>query len=102
MNHTHPQYLEFVGEQIAKKREAIDIVDQGHQNFVSVAKRKELEVELSAWLAIHDGLVRHTQDKSYSQFPCVECHDEHGCEVDFPCPSLTDITTHLDKVMEQG
>jgi hypothetical protein len=88
---THPQYLEFVGERKtsflakidSKKTEVkeqmkaranymkthFDLKDIGGINFtakVLMKELKELETDLSAWLAIHDGLVRHEPEIRYA------------------------------------
>jgi hypothetical protein len=61
---------------------------------------------LSAWLAIHDGLIMHAPDKgewsedAYCYIPNTVCC-RTGDDL-FPCPSYLDITKHLDTVMEQG
>ena len=93
MNHTHPEYLEFVGEQIKEKRRIIE--------FLVASNDKRVEADLSAWLAIHDGLVAHDRDPLDPEYclNCVTTKDEYWYKDEFPCWQLKMFTKHLDKVM---
>ena len=85
---THPEFLEFVGEQIKEKRRIIE--------FLVASNDKRVEADLSAWLAIHDGL-------EMEKIPNAHNVSEYAVGYNEMLEMLQErITKHLDTVMEQG
>ena len=96
MIHTHPEYLAFVGEQL---KLVTSQIESWENSYLYIKGNLDgLNLIRAAWLAIHDGLVRHEPEDHGTYQQCKVCGMGNGSY----CLSLTDITTHLDTVMGQG
>ena len=98
MTHTprpHGEYLGWIDEEIGwldSELERARVFDRYTPEIV-----KEIRVKRASLLANRDVLERHEERQGL----CHACSPwrRYEGEVNFPCPTYTDITKHLDLVM---
>ena len=93
----HEDYIKFVDGEIAKRKR----IFEGLVRPIPDKLNSYHDVGIASLLANRDTLERHKADKENL---CSEC-THWGINLDdwelviFPCPSYTDTTKHLDRVM---
>ena len=96
--HTHEEYLAWIDKQIAQRKKIYASIERNSPKVPDPLVEFH-DVGIASLLANRAVLVRHVEHQACSDGCLVSGWCNQCMEPPFPCPSRTDITDQLEKVM---